>query len=113
MVSLAGQPWCTGNFTEPTPAMCQTLIGNSPVTYLPGLLAAGVPLEWCHSPDDQTIPLLTTQLFLAPYSLQYIPSVSVLTPKGVYGMAHLLCAACSIPNYLTMNDNGLDKIYWT
>ena len=106
--SAAGMPWCTGDFTDP-PVLCQTLLENSPISFLPGLAAAGVPMESCHSPDDEVIPIEMTQFFLAPFADPYVPPVDILAPQGRHGLAHILCAS-AIPTFLSTANEGQELL---
>lgn len=76
-------------------ALCAALFTNEPFSILSSQV--NYPIEWCHSPDDPTIPLAFTQFFLlAPLDEQasvtaFAPPVESLTPRGDHGDGERFC----------------------
>ena len=96
--------------TSETIALCRALRDNSPTSILHLIRN---PLEWCHSPDDQTVPFLSTRLYLldqsrnttsttVPTIQAYEPSLPFLQPRGGHGLGQILCSA-AVPTYLARN----------
>uniref|UniRef100_A0A7S3L2L2 Uncharacterized protein n=1 Tax=Amphora coffeiformis TaxID=265554 RepID=A0A7S3L2L2_9STRA len=98
----AGASFCDPPFlTAETDVLCAALLQNSPVTVLDEL--NDFPIEWCHSPGDQTVPFFSTQAFLLaahkPNVEPYKATLPFLRPFGGHGMGQILCSA-AVPTFL-------------
>ena len=100
-----GASFCDPAFlTAETNALCAALLENSPMTVLDQL--NDFPIEWCHSPDDQTVPFFSTRVFLLaadkPNVVPYRATLPFMQPFGGHGMGQILCAA-AVPTFLAAN----------
>ena len=105
--SAAEQPWCIPPYNQPE-ALCTALLTNSPALYLQ-TSQESFTLEWCHSPDDQTVPFLFTQVFLlllGKSNVQpYVPPLDALQPRGAHFQSHFICAS-ALSVYLSRTDGA-------
>lgn len=105
----AGTLFCDPNFVTPdTAAICVAVHENSPVAVFDQI--NDYPLEWCHSPEDATIPFLLTQIFLLqlgkPNVVAYEPLYPFMAPTGNHLIGQILCSA-AVPTFLNNNADFL------
>lgn len=102
--TLCQSPHATAEIT----ALCGALFLNEPSSVLDQV---SYPLQWCHSPEDATVPLVFSELFLValgkPNIYQYDPVYDFLAPRGGHVQGGLMCAA-GVPTYLARNDSILE-----
>lgn len=100
--SAAESPWCVPPDNQPQ-ALCGALATNSPSSRMQ-TNDEPYTLEWCHSPDDLTVPFLGTQLFLLllgkPNVQPFVPPLDDLQPRGSHVLSHFICGS-ALPVFLS------------
>ena len=107
--ATSGGFFCDAPYITPnTDALCAAIVANSAKTFFDQI--NDYPFQWCHSPEDQTIPLGLTLLDLVslgkPNVVPYVPALPFLQPFGGHELSGVMCHA-AVPTFLQDNPDFL------